>query len=39
MDHVLGPSYYSIYGSGVTVTVEYLTQILSGVSGHLQLLK
>ena len=34
---MLGPSYYSIHGSGIIV--EYLIQILSGVPGHLQLLK
>jgi len=30
---MLGPSYYNIYDS--TITVEYLIQISSGVPGHL----
>ena len=34
---MFGPFYYSIYSSGIIV--EYLIQISSGVSGHLQLLK
>jgi len=34
---MLGLSYYSIYSSDVTV--EYFTQISSGVSGYLWLLK
>jgi len=33
---MLGPFYYSIYSSGITV--EYLTQISSEVPKHLQLL-
>jgi len=33
---VLGPSFYSIYSSGVTV--KYLIQISTGVSGYLWLL-
>ena len=36
-DYILGPSYYIIYSSGMTV--EYLTQILSRVPRYLQLLK